>query len=70
MLDNCTYNKAKLVTEISKLIGFIDRHGIEDADEQEHEDCTEELKLLREDLEEHLEALSAEAGLTKEQKIA
>lgn len=58
MLSDCNYNKTKLVHELSRLIGFIDRHGIEDARKENDPGCAEELKGLRGDLETHLKNLS------------
>lgn len=58
MLSNCNYNKTKLVHELSKIIGFIDRHGIEDAKKENDRGCAEELKGLKNNLENHLKNLS------------
>lgn len=59
-LDNCLYNKVKLLHLISKIIWFIENHACNDAQQaQEHElDAT--LKQLATDLEPYLKKLKTD----------
>lgn len=57
MLDNCKYNKVKILHEISSLIWFLEKHAISDA-QQNHDNCEETLKKLKADLEKYIMPLS------------
>ena len=57
MLDNCTYNKAKIVHELSSLCWFIQHHGITDAQKVNDEAWEKQLLALHKDLEKHLKAM-------------
>ena len=57
MLDNCTYNKIKLLHEVSSLLWFIERHAINDAKVAGDAGCIEMLQQLEQDLQRHLERL-------------
>lgn len=57
MLDNCTYNKIKLIHEISSLIWFIQKFGIKDAKDNGDTKCVEILQHLEKDLNTHLEQI-------------
>ncbi len=70
MLSDCNYDKVKLIHHLSKIVGFIDRHAVGDAERGGHPLCAEEYKELREDLEKHIGKLSAAVkGLSKEDKF-
>ena len=58
MLDNCTYNKIKMVYKISDLCWFIEKHAIEDAEKAGDMECAEILRGLQKDLEKHLEKVN------------
>ena len=55
MMENATYNKIKLLSQLSELIWFIEKHALKDA--QGDTDCVELLKELQTDLEKKLVAL-------------
>ncbi len=57
MLDNCTYNKIKLLHEVSSLVWFIERHALNDAKVAGDAACAEIIQQLGEDLQRHLERL-------------
>lgn len=57
MLDNASYNKVKLVCEISQIIWFIDKHALLDAQNAGDKESMDQLIGLRKDLEKHLEKL-------------
>lgn len=70
MLCNCNYDKTKLLAKISKLVGFIDKHAIKDAEKDAHPLCAEEYRELKADLEKHAEKLRmAIEGLSRESKF-
>lgn len=57
MLDNSTYNKVKLIYQLSKMIWFIDKHSLLDANNAGDKECAESLVNLKKDLEKYLEKL-------------
>ncbi len=56
-MDNCTYNKFKLIHELSRLTGFIERYGRKDARAAKHGQCEKALEALHQDLHKHMEQL-------------
>ena len=69
MLSSCNYDKTKLLAKISKLMGFIDKHAVKDAEKDGHPLCGVEYKELKQDLERHAEKLRAAIeGLSREGK--
>lgn len=70
MLCNCNYNKTKLLYKISKVVSFIEKHAVRDAEKDGHPLCAEEYKELKQDLERHAEKLRvAVEGLSREGKF-
>lgn len=70
MLCNCNYDKTKLLAKVSKLAGFIEKHAIQDAENDNHPLCAEEYRELKQDLEKHMEKLRmAIEGLSREGKF-
>ena len=70
MLCNCNYDKTKLLAKISKMIGFMEKHAVKDAEQDGHPLCAEEYKELKRDLERHAEKLRvAVEGLSREGKF-
>ena len=57
MLDNCSYNKAKLIHELSKIAWFIEKHAHNDAQLAGDAACQDALRSLQKDLTKHLEKL-------------
>lgn len=57
MLDNVSYNKAKLLHEIACMQWFIEKHALKDAQAAGDSECYEMLMLLQKDLQKYLERL-------------
>lgn len=57
LLDNASYDKIKLVHEISRIIWFIDKHALVDANNAGDMQYADILIGLRKDLERHLQKL-------------
>lgn len=55
-MDNCKYNKVKILHDLSALCWFIQKHALEDAKKANDADCVKKLQELSKDLEKHLEA--------------
>ena len=70
MLCNCNYDKIKILAKISKIVMFIEKHAIKDAEKDGHPLCAEEYKELKNDLERHAEKLRmAIEGLSRDGKF-
>ncbi|RLE37739.1 hypothetical protein DRJ17_05905 [Candidatus Woesearchaeota archaeon] len=70
MLNDCNYNKVRLLYDLSKIVGFLKRHAKEDANKEGHKLCYAMYKEIEEDLEKHIEKLRiAIEGLSKESKF-
>ena len=70
MLDNCNYDKIKLLHHLSKIVWYIDKHAKSNSKESGHELCYHMYDDLKKDLEKHIEKLKlAVAGLAKEEKL-
>lgn len=57
MLDNSTYNKAKIVHELSRICWFIENHALTDAQKANDEKWETELLKLRKDLGDYLKRM-------------
>lgn len=70
MLNDCNYTKIRLLHDLSRIVWYIEKHAVEDAENENHKLCKEEYKELKADLEKHIEKLKqAVAGLSKEEKL-
>ena len=59
-----------MMCNFSKIVGFIEKHAIHDAERDAHPLCAEEYKELRHDLERHVEKIRmAVEGLSREGKF-
>lgn len=58
-MNNCDYNKIKVLHEISKISGFIEKFCADDAQKAGHE-CHKVLNELHQSLEEHAQKLKKE----------
>ncbi|MFA6066547.1 MAG: hypothetical protein WC707_05205 [Candidatus Babeliaceae bacterium] len=56
-LDNPTYNKIKLIHELSCILWFIEKHALADAHNGGDKSSHEALAALQRDLSKHIEAL-------------
>jgi hypothetical protein len=57
MLDNCCYNKIKIMHDLSSLLWFVKKHAQDDAQKAQDKACVDFLKKLEQDLSEHLRTL-------------
>ena len=57
LLSNCNYDKVKLLYKVSKMVGFLEKHAINDSQKDKHAKCGEIYKELKVDLEKHLNNL-------------
>lgn len=55
-MDNCTYNKAKLLHVLSKVAGFVKMYAIQDV-KGVHSKCKSYMTKLHKDLTSHIEKL-------------
>ena len=57
MLKHCTYDKIKLLNELSSMLWFIEKHAKQDAKDAGDISCHELLEKLAHDLNTHIDAL-------------
>ena len=57
MLNNCLYNKIKLLHQLSSSLWFIHKHAMEDAREVNDTECIVLLENIQKDLETHMRTL-------------
>jgi hypothetical protein len=57
MLDNCTYNRAKVMHELSKICWFIEKHALADAQKAGKNEDLEFLKKLSNDLSKYINTM-------------
>ncbi|MCL4360855.1 hypothetical protein M1446_00695 [Candidatus Dependentiae bacterium] len=57
MLDNCSYNKVKLMAELSKITWFLEKHAIDDAKKAGDKEAESLLRELHKDTSNYLEKL-------------
>ena len=70
MLNNCNYNKVRLLTDLSRITWYLKKHAKEDAKQHGHELCHAMCEEIEKDLEKHIEKIRAAIeGLAKEDKF-
>ena len=57
MLDNCRYDKIKLLHDLSCILWFIDKHALKETQHKDDPTCTKLLKDIKIDIEKHLKTL-------------
>jgi hypothetical protein len=57
MLDNCSYNKIKLLHQLSSQLWFIQKHALQDAQAAGDIECIQMLQEIEVTLQSHLERL-------------
>jgi hypothetical protein len=57
ILDNASYNKIKLLHELSEIVWFLEKHALRDAEEAGDRENFDELVSLQRELERHIERL-------------
>ena len=68
MMENASYDKIKLLHQVSELIWFIEKHALKDAEQEGDTCCAEVLKQVHADLEKQLVALQKTLKCCKEFK--
>ena len=58
MLDNCDYNKVRLLHDLSRIVWHLNKHAKEDAKKAGHEECHKICVELEKDLEKHISTLT------------
>lgn len=70
MLNNCNYNKVRLLHDLSRIDWYLKKHAKEDAKKHGHELCIKMCEEIEADVEKHIEKLrEAIIGLAKEDKF-
>ena len=59
MLDNCSYDKIKLIGKLSCIAWFIENHAKADAQKDNDKECLQILEALQRDTEKYAELLKA-----------
>ena len=57
MLDNSSYNKIKMLHQLSELNWFIEKHAIIDAENAGDKACVEMMLAIQRDAQKHIEKL-------------
>ena len=71
MLNDCNYNKVRLLHDLSRIVWYLEKHAKQDAQEEGHELCHAMCAEIQADLEKHIEKLKqAVTGLSKEDKFS
>ncbi|MBW2980662.1 hypothetical protein KY360_04560 [Candidatus Woesearchaeota archaeon] len=70
MIDDCNYNKIRLLHDLSRIVWYLERHAKKDAKKSGHVLCHKLCGEIQKDLEKHMEKLrQAIVGLSKEGKF-
>lgn len=70
MLENCNYNKVRLLHDLSRIIWYLKKHAKADAKKAGHEECHKICIELEKDLEKHVKTISQRiAGLSGKGKF-
>ena len=70
MLDDCNYNKIRLLHDLSTIVWHLEKHAKADAKKSGHKECHALCEEMQTDLEKHIEKLkTAIIGLSKEDKL-
>ena len=70
VLSNCNYDKVQLLYKLSKIVAYLEKKAIKDAESGNHPLCAAEYTELKQDLERHIEKLRvAVEGLSREGKF-
>lgn len=63
ILDNPSYDKIKLIHELSKINWFLEKHALEDAKLSGDNDCHQAMIELHKDIQRHIERLHKQVCL-------
>lgn len=69
MLSNCRYNKVKVLHDMSKLLWFIEKHGLDNANKEQDASCVVLFEKLKKDLEKYIDLLNREFLLANPELI-
>lgn len=59
MLSDCKYNKIKILHELSSIVWFLDKCGVQDAKKSQDAACLELFETLRKDLDTYIKKLES-----------
>lgn len=63
MLSHCTYDKVKIIYELSKMLWFIEKHAKQDAKNEQDSTCYDNFEKLAQDLEKHIAQFKKDLGI-------
>ena len=70
MLENCNYNKIRLLHDLSRVAWYLDKHAKKDAKSSGHAKCHTMCIALEKDLGKHMESIrKAIVGLSKKENF-
>ena len=70
MLNNCNYNKVRLLHDLSRIVWYLEKHAKNDAKKAGHTLCDPLCDEVKADLQTHIDKLRiAIVGLSKEDKF-
>ena len=70
MLNDCNYNKVRLLHDLSRINWYLKKHAKEDAKKHGHPLCLAMCEEMEKDMEKHIDKLRAAIiGLSKEGKF-
>lgn len=70
LLNNCNYDKIRLLHDLSRIAWYIQKHAKNDAKQENYALCKSMYNELGKDIEKHIEKLKAAiSGLSKEEKL-
>ncbi|MFC1842424.1 hypothetical protein ACFLYU_02085 [Candidatus Dependentiae bacterium] len=64
MLDNCKYDKVKLLHEMSSIAWFLEKHAKENANKADDKECFTIYQNMLQDLEKHIQVLKSTISKT------
>ncbi len=59
-MDNCSYDKVKVLYKLCRLSWFIEKHAMQDAIKAGDSECAKDLEKLKFDLQKHIERFQKE----------
>jgi hypothetical protein len=60
MLDHCTYDKIKLLQQLSSIVWYIEKHAKSNAKDAQDMRCHDAYEKLAQDMEKHVNVLQKE----------
>ncbi len=70
MLEDCNYNKVRLLHDLSRIVWYLKKHAKKDAKKAGHRECHNLCVELEKDLERHIKKINETiVGLSKKGKF-